>query len=175
VGSYYLATRVILAPLFLPTSIAGVYYPHLVAEGLDDSNRRRIARVTGALLLVGGAGAAFTWAAAEPVAALFYGPAGTEVAPVLRAAAVLIPLGFLDTFLFTCLQALYQERRLVRVAVASAAVVIAGNLALVPLWGIYGAVFAQAAGTGLRLALLCTMIVPLLRKGRAPAGEGQTL
>jgi O-antigen/teichoic acid export membrane protein len=171
VGSYYLAMRVISAPIFLPSSIAGVYYPHLVAEGLDARNRRRIGRISGGLLLIGGVGAAFTWGAAGPIAAAFYGPAGSDVAPILRAAALIIPLGFLDNFLFVCLQALYQERRLVRVAIASTVAVVVGNLTLVPLWGIYGAVFAQATGTGIRLILLLAMMGALMR--RAGPADGR--
>ena len=153
VAGYQLAWRVIAATLFVPITVATALYPDLASTGADPHNRRRFGRAVVGLAVVGLLGALLIFSLAHPLCALLYGPQAPVVVPLLRAAAVLVPLLFVEGLLATTLQAMHRERAVVRFMLIGLAAGVATNVALVPAIGAIGAVISQVVASAVRLAM----------------------
>ncbi len=167
VGHYQLALRVVLASQFIPGVLGLVLFPHFAAEGLDAANRRRllggVAVLTAAGLVLSGAVLLF----AEPLAALLYGALAAAVVPLLRPLTILFPLGFLNVFLSTTLQALHCEKQALRALVLAMATMFIAACALIPFIGAYGAVHAAILAALVQLGILLWFLRRIF--GRPPS------
>ena len=158
VGHYQLALRVVQASLFIPLAVGSAFFPQLAARRLDAANRRALLGGVGALAGVGVVGAAIAAIAAVPLATVLFGPVAASVAPLLRWLGLLLPLAFLDRFLGSALQALGQERLVLRASVLATIASVAGNCVLIPLLGSFGAVWAILVSTLIRMSILAACL-----------------
>ncbi|MGK2962271.1 MAG: oligosaccharide flippase family protein [Gemmatimonadaceae bacterium] len=154
VAHFNLAWRLVASAHFVPTAVCAVIVPLLTAHGLTGANRRLVLRAAAGVGAVGFTGAAITWLLAEPLAAVMYGPLGTSVAPVLRALAIVFPVGFLALFLSLVLQALYEEAHVLRVLLIVTGSNLVVSWILIPRLGAVGAAYAQIVSASLQLLIL---------------------
>lgn len=168
VGRYHLGLRVVFASLFVPTVVGQVLSPRLSADGLSAENRRTILRGAGFLLGLGllamGVGILF----ASPLTAVLYGSVSATVAPLLRPLTLLFPLSFLNAFLSLSLQALYQEAKVLRSLAVGTGVSLLANCALIPLVGVYGAIYARILSALVRLGIQAWYLRQLFSRTEAP-------
>ena len=169
VAHFNLAWRLVASSYFVPTAICAVIVPLLTAHGLTASNRRILIRAAMGVTAAGLFGAAVAAFLAGPLSAFMYGPLGDSVAPILRALAVVFPLGFLAVFLSLVLQALYQEAHVLRTLLFVTLVNLVANWIMVPRFGAVGAAWSQILSMGLQLAILAWRLKTLHE------GERQTL
>lgn len=154
VAHFNLAWRLVASAHFVPTAVCAVIVPLLTAHGLTRANKRLMLRAAAGVGAVGLTGAAIAWLKAEPLAAVMYGALGTSVAPVLRALAIVFPIGFLALFLSLVLQALYEEAHVLRVLLLVTAANLAVSWILIPRLGAVGAAYAQIVSASLQLLIL---------------------
>ena len=154
VAHFNLAWRLVASAHFVPTAVCAVIVPLLTAHGLTAANKQLMLRASAGVGAVGIAGAAIAWFLAEPLAALMYGPLGNSVAPVLRALAIVFPIGFLALFLSLVLQALYEEAHVLRTLVLVTTANLIVSWMLIPRLGAVGAAYAQIVSTSLQLVIL---------------------
>ncbi len=154
VGHYNLALRIVVAAQFVPAAVATVLFPRLAAEGLTAANHRRLWRGGGLLLGAAVLMAGAVNVGAAPLTTVLYGPLAVAVAPILEPLSLLLPLGFLRLFLMSALQALHQERRVLKALALGSGVGLLANAALIPVFGVLGAVYAQLVSAFLQLAIL---------------------
>ena len=154
VAHYNLAWRLVASSYFVPTAVCAVFVPLLTAHGLTSENRRLMLRAASGVGAISVLAAIVASTLADPLARLMYGPLALEVAPLIRALAVVFPLGFMALFLSLVLQALYQERHVLRTLVLVTVANFAANWILVPRLGALGAVRAQIMSTCLQLLIL---------------------
>jgi O-antigen/teichoic acid export membrane protein len=154
VAHFNLAWRLVASSYFVPTAICAVIVPIITAHGLTDSNRRLIRRAAAGVTGAGVSGASVAFFFALPLAGFMYGPLGDNVGPIIKALAVVFPLGFLALFLSLVLQALYEEAHVLRTLFLVTVVNLVANVLLVPRLGAQGAAYAQIASTGLQLGIL---------------------
>ncbi|MGB7159507.1 MAG: oligosaccharide flippase family protein [Tepidisphaeraceae bacterium] len=153
VAGYQLAWRVIAATLFVPITVGTTLYPDLAASGADPHNRRRFGRALVGLTVVGLLGTLLLILLASPLCRLLYGPQAPAVVPLLKAAAVLVPMLFVEGLIATSLQAMHRERAVVRFMLIGLAAGVATNVALVPTIGAIGAVVSQLIASAVRLSM----------------------
>jgi O-antigen/teichoic acid export membrane protein len=154
VAHFNLAWRLVASAHFVPTAVCAVIVPLLTAHGLTPANRQLMLRAAAGVGAVGLAGAATAWFLADPLAGLMYGPLGTSVAPVLRALAIVFPIGFLALFLSLVLQALYEEAHVLRTLLLVTSANVGVCWILIPRLGAVGAAYAQIVSTSLQLLIL---------------------
>jgi O-antigen/teichoic acid export membrane protein len=154
VAHFNLAWRLVASSYFVPTAVCAVFVPLLTAHGLTTQNRRLMIRAAGAVAGIGLIAAAIAWFLANPIASVLYGPMASTVAPLLRALAVVFPLGFMAFFLSLVLQSLYEEAHVLRALILVTAANLTVNWILVPKIGAMGAVYAQVISTSLQLVIL---------------------
>lgn len=171
VGRYHLGMKVVLASLFIPTVVGQVVFPALAAAGLTANNRRTVLRGAGFLLGLGVFAMAVGFIFAFPLTAVFYGSVSATVAPLLRPLTLLFPLLFLNSFMSLILQALYQETRVLRSLAIGTGASILGNCALIPLLGVYGAVYARVLSGLVRLGILSWHLRHLFLHPPSPAAR----
>lgn len=175
VAHFNLAWRLVASSHFVPTAVCAVIVPLLTAHGLTPANRRLTLRAAAGVGTVGLVGAAIAWFLAEPLAAVMYGPLGTSVAPVLRALAIVFPIGFLALFLSLVLQALYEEAHVLRALVLVTAANLIASWVLIPRLGAVGAAYAQIVSTSLQLLILSWRLRTVHSAGRRTDIPGYTV
>ena len=164
VGRYQLASRVVDASLFVPRAVGLALFPQLASQGLTAENRRTLVRgatfivvlgllVMGAVLLLG-----------TPLTIVLYGPLAGEIVALLRLLAFLFPLSFLWLFLSSALQALHQEKKVLRALAVGAGISFFTNWALISLFGVYGAVYARVLSALIQAGLLSWYLWRLFRQ-----------
>jgi O-antigen/teichoic acid export membrane protein len=168
VAYYNLVMRVSIASLAIPTAVCAVLSPLIVAHGLDERNRRRIAM--SALFILGAAtvGSLVAATLSMPVARILYGPLAAETAPLVRVLALMFPVSFLALFCSLVLQALYREVHVLRTMALVAMVNFLANLILIPGYGARGAIYAQLIATVLQLIILALHLRKMLSVERKP-------
>jgi len=154
VAHYNLVMRVSIASLAIPTAVCAVLSPLIVAHGLDERNRRRIAMSVMLILCAALAGSGTVATMSMPVAKVLYGPLAPETAPLLRILALMFPVSFLALFCSLVLQALYREVHVLRTMVLVAIANVLANLLLIPAYGARGAIYGQLIATTLQLVIL---------------------
>jgi O-antigen/teichoic acid export membrane protein len=154
VAHYNLVMRVSVASLSIPTAVCAVLSPLIVAHGLDERNRRRIAMSVTLILGAALTGSVMAATMSMPVAKVLYGPLARETAPLLRVLALLFPVSFLALFCSLVLQALYREVHVLRTMILVALANLLGNLILIPVYGARGAIYGQLIATTLQLVIL---------------------
>jgi O-antigen/teichoic acid export membrane protein len=154
VAHYNLVMRVSVASLSIPTAVCAVLSPLIVAHGLDERNRRRIAMSVTLILGAALTGSVMAATMSMPVAKVLYGPLAPETAPLLRVLALLFPVSFLALFCSLVLQALYREVHVLRTMILVALANLLGNLILIPVYGARGAIYGQLIATTLQLVIL---------------------
>ncbi len=132
---------------FIPISILTTLSPIVAASWPADRARMlRTARLTTELMAIASLGAlAFTSVAAVPVVRLLFGPSFVSAAaalPVLFAAFVFICFGYVNGNLLIVMG---LQRRLLRISLLALVVNVAGNLALVPIYGFMAAAWMTLA------------------------------
>jgi O-antigen/teichoic acid export membrane protein len=167
VGRYRLAMTVINAGGIVPSSFGQSAYARLAAD--QTTSKPLLRRLLLALLLLGGSAAALAYLLAWPICGLLFGPVGAEVAPVLRVAVPLIVIGFVADFLSIAFRALAREKTLLRLRLASFVAALALTCALVPAFGVPGAIWARIGSGALQIALFWRSIAT---SPEAPAKKG---
>jgi O-antigen/teichoic acid export membrane protein len=146
-GLYAAVYTVLERAHFVPQSVLTTLNPVLAASWPNDRERLlRAARQTAELLAIASLGAlAFAIVAAAPVVRLIFGPSFAEAAPalpVLGAAFVMISYGYLNDVL---LATVGQVRKRMTISLTALFVNVAGNLALVPVFGYMAAAWMTFA------------------------------
>jgi O-antigen/teichoic acid export membrane protein len=174
VGIYSAASVVVMAIPVVAGTLSGSLYPVLCrAGGLDDPDLQRLVRTVWRVLLVTGVVAAAASATlAGPVIGLLYGDAFAPAVAVMALLAWVLPMRFCNGLLGHTLNAVgRQAPRTIAVGVA-AVVNLVANLALIPVLGYRGAVWATLATevvlTAGLLHALRGLRLPVLR----PLAEG---
>jgi O-antigen/teichoic acid export membrane protein len=168
VGHYQLAYQVLFAAFFVPASVGTAFFPQLSERGFTAANRRIFLRSLWGLAGFGLLGTGAVWLFAPPVARLLYGSLSVEVVPLLRSLAPLLPLRFLEIPMTSALQAVHQERKVLRILGVGTGVSLALGLVLIPASGADGAVRAQVFSSALRVGMLGWCLRGLLRSARSP-------
>jgi O-antigen/teichoic acid export membrane protein len=145
VGHYQLAFRVVIASLFVPMVMNSVLFPQIAAHRLSTANRRLLITRAGVLLILGVMGTGVVWEGATVLTSLLYGGLAAEVAPLLRPMAFLFPITFLRLLCSSALLALSYETRVLQVSALGVGTNLLANGALIPVYGVYGAVYARLA------------------------------
>ncbi len=169
IGHYHLALKVVVASLFIPSVVGQVLFPRLSAHGLKADNRRAFVRGVAFLLSLGLLGMGVGFLFVFPLTEILYSTLSTEVAPLLRPLTLLIPLSFLNIFLSSTLQALYQETKALRALAIGTGASILTNCALIPLIGVYGAVWTKLLSALIQLGILIWYLRPLFDQAEPPA------
>jgi O-antigen/teichoic acid export membrane protein len=154
VGHYNLALRIIQGVAFVPAVFSQVFYPHLAAGRLNPQNRRRLSFAVGSLITGGLALMVGVFLTAPILTRWLYGGLSHQVGPLLRPLALLFPLQFLATFLTAVLQALQAEKKAASALGFSAASGLMMNAALIPLFGVQGAIIAKLLATLIQVCIL---------------------
>jgi O-antigen/teichoic acid export membrane protein len=131
-----------------------VFVPLLTAHGLTTHNRKLLIRAASGVAGAGIVASLVAWFLADQLAAILYGQIGATVAPIIRALAIVFPLGFMAFFLSLVLQALYEEAHVLRTLFLVTVANLAANWILVPRIGATGAAYAQILSTSLQLVIL---------------------
>ena len=168
VGHYQLAYQVVLATLFVPMSVGTAFFPQLSEHGFTAVNRRIFLRSLWVLAGLGLLGTGAVYLLARPAARLLYGPLSAEVVPLLRSLAPLVPLWFLEIQMTSALQAVHQEKKVLRTLGLGTGASLVLGLALIPAFGAHGAVQAQILSTALRAGTMGWCLRGLLRSARSP-------
>ena len=154
VAYYNLVSRVHVASLAIPTAVAAVLSPLIVAHGLDTQNRKRLLTATMCILGAALIGSVTVTLFPDRIAGIMYGPLAPETAPLVPVLGLLFPISFLALFCSFVLQALYRELHVLRTMIVVAASNILLNLLLIPSLGAKGALYALAIATGIQLVVL---------------------
>ena len=154
VAYYNLVSRVHVASLAIPTAVAAVLSPLIVAHGLDPRNRKRLLTATMCILGAALIGSVTVTLFPDRIAGIMYGPLAPETAPLVPILGLIFPLSFLALFCSFVLQALYRELHVLRTMIVVAASNILLNLLLIPSLGAKGALYALAIATGIQLVVL---------------------
>lgn len=153
VGIFQLALRLFTALLFVPRAISGAVFPRFAASGFDAANRRRFLHGLGGLTLVSLAGSGVLLLGPELPARVLFGPATSQVLPVLRSMAPLLLLRFVLVFVATGLLALKRERAVLAALAVGTTVGLLADLLLIPSWGPVG------ASVGLSVSAICQCLM----------------
>ena len=154
VAYYNLVSRVQVAALAIPTAVAAVLSPLIVAHGLDEQNRKRLLTATLFILVTALMGSGIVTVFPGRMAAIMYGPLAAPTAPLVPILALIFPVSFLALFCSLVLQALYREVHVLRTMVVVAASNILLNILLIPSLGARGALYAMLIATAIQLAIL---------------------
>jgi O-antigen/teichoic acid export membrane protein len=154
VAYYNLVSRVHVASLAIPTAVAAVLSPLIVAHGLDPQNRKRLLTATMSILGAALIGSLTVTLFPDRIAGIMYGPLAPETAPLVPVLGLIFPISFLALFCSFVLQALYRELHVLRTMIVVAASNILLNLLLIPSLGAKGALYALAIATAIQLAVL---------------------
>ncbi len=143
-GLFAAAARLVDAARIMQRVISNVFLPRLARLAATHAPRARqeatlsaLAHASAGLLL-----AAFIFAEAPVIIAVFFGPQFARSALVLRILSVAVLANYLICGQTNCLIAFRQDKVMVKVVLASAVVAIAGGLLLVPRYGLVGAAIA---------------------------------
>jgi O-antigen/teichoic acid export membrane protein len=153
VGHYQLAFRVVIASLFVPIVINSVLFPQIAAHRLSAANRRLLITRAGVLLVVGVTGTGVVWGGATVLTSLLYGGLAAEVAPLLQSMAFLFPITFLRLLCSSTLLALSYETRVLQISALGVGINLLVNSALIPVYGVYGAVYARLVSESVELGI----------------------
>ena len=172
-GLYAAVYTILERAHFVPQSILTTLNPVIAASWPRDRERMlRAARQTAELLAIASFGAlAFTIVAAEPVVRLIFGASFTEAAaalPVLAGAFVLISYGYLNDVL---LATIGLVRKRMTIGLTALVVNVAGNLALIPLFGFIAAAWMTFGTEALVIALAATKVRRTLGLGFPALGR----
>jgi O-antigen/teichoic acid export membrane protein len=156
VGLYGSAYRVIQLPMAGLYTLTAAALPALVRSRAGAPVSRQPLRLLQVLALIAGLVIALAlWGLREPIVRMLYGPAYREAARALAVLAFAVPLDFLVSVKGTGYIAAGLERTAALCAGAAALVNVAGNLVLIPRWGMMGAAWTTL-GTYLLLLALYT-------------------
>lgn len=152
---------------FVPVSILTTLAPIMAASWPEDRARLlRTARQTAELLAIASLGGlAFTSVAAEAVVRVLFGPTFVPAAaalPVLFGAFVFICFGYLNG---NMLVVLGLQRRLLWISLLALVVNVAGNLALVPVYGFMAAAWMTLVT---EVVVFCASLTLIKRELRLP-------
>jgi len=142
-GAQKMVEAVGLLPQALMLSVLPALSLAAAVPGAASQAARDVARLL-VIVLLPAVAALVLWA--EPVLGAMFGPAFVGASPVLRVLAPAALLGATGSVLTNLLVAVGLQRALVRVAGASALVIVALGVALVPGFGAVGAALALVAG-----------------------------
>ena len=154
VAYYNLVSRVQTASLAIPTAVAAVLTPLIVAHGLDDRNRKRLMTATLLLLAAALTGSAIVTIFPERIASILYGPLAPQTSPLVPVLGLIFPISFLALFSSLVLQALYRELHVLRTMIVVAVSNVLLNLLLIPQSGAKGALYALLIATTIQLVIL---------------------
>jgi O-antigen/teichoic acid export membrane protein len=160
-----------LSPLtFLPAAVMSSFFPVLSAVyGSDPARARRLVQVCGDTMgMIGLPILAGTIALAGPIIALIYGPGYAEAAgvlPILMIAFVSICFGSLAGFLSPLVK---RQWRLALYSTLGALANVALNVALIPVYGIYGSAWATVATEILTMLLMLSTSLRAMRMRLSP-------
>ncbi len=171
VGRYHMGLRIVFAASFIPTVVGQVFFPQLAAHGQSPANRRAILRRAVFLLGLGLLAMGVAFLLASPLTAVLYGSVSGTVTPLLRPLTLLFPLSFLNIFLSVTLQALYQEKKVLRSLAIGTGTSVLANCVLIPLVGVYGAVYARILSALIRVGILTWYLRHLFSQPEAPAPQ----
>jgi O-antigen/teichoic acid export membrane protein len=169
VAYYNLVSRVQTASLAVPTAVAAVLTPLIVANGLDDGNRKRLVTATMLILGVALMGSAIVMAFPDRIAAILYGPLAPSTAPLVPVLGLIFPVSFMALFCSLVLQALYRELHVLRTMIVVAVSNVLLNLLLIPGSGAKGALYALLIATTIQLAILSRDLTVKLADRTSPA------
>lgn len=152
-GQYGLAFRFVEALIFLPALVVTVFLPRLsqlFGDGNADQFRRLVVRGA-ALLGVSSVSAAIAVTLSAPWLISLV-DTGAHAEPAILALQILVwsfPFSSIGYLLVTALTAIDDQIRLAFTLALAAAVNVALNLALIPIWSLYGACAATLITQGL--------------------------
>jgi O-antigen/teichoic acid export membrane protein len=139
VGVFQLALRLILAAQFIPQAAASALYPRLAGGGWNADNRRRLLRGLAGLIGLGFLGCAFLLIFRSPLTRLIYGAKASQVSPVLKAMAPLLPFRFAAAFAASVLTAVGRERAVLCAMICGTIAGLTADVLLIPRMGAVGA------------------------------------
>jgi O-antigen/teichoic acid export membrane protein len=148
-----LTQRVLVAATFLPASVVSTLTPALAREGDSDASRYLLRQAALLLGILGMLAGAILFIAPDLIARPLFGP-DTDAGPLLRLAAPLLPLAFLETLAVGALQTWHREQVVLRVGVVSIVVYLPLAALLCRWYGVAGMLYAQIVVTALRTAWL---------------------
>ncbi len=159
-GVYAAAAKLVTFLCFIPSALTQAIYPYLSRLADDDSADPRGAAVRSLryLALISFPAALYLALRAGAVVALVYGAGYGAAAPLLTVLALTLPFVFASYPAAVALNAVRRERANTATTAGAAAINVAANLILVPLWGPLGAATAflatESSQSIARLALL---------------------
>jgi O-antigen/teichoic acid export membrane protein len=159
-GVYAAAAKLVTFLCFIPSALTQALYPYLsrLAAGADGDPGKVAARAIRYLALLSFPAAVYIFLRAGAIVDLAYGAGYGEAASLLAVLALTLPFVFASYPAAVALNAVRRERANTAVAAGGAAVNVAANLVLIPLWGPLGAAAAflatESAQSVARLALL---------------------
>lgn len=162
VGLYAIAVNLTNLLLKVPDALGTVLFPRLAgaSEGRAHAATAEVARLTVALVVLGGVGLALAGPVAIPL--LF----GARFAPAVRPMVVLLP-GIVMMALYVILSRNFTSRNRQQVNVVAAGLAlginVASNLWWIPRWGIVGAAASSCVSYG--VAALVLLVVFLRESG----------
>ncbi len=167
-GIYNVAYRIVFLVLFIPHFAAVSIFP--LASRLFVESREKLSKLYVKALrmcaLTGIPAAAGIWLLAPGLIRVIYGDAFVESAEVLRYLAWLVVIFFISRMLVTILTSCDLQATATRMQWITAGVNVAGNLILIPRFGVKGAAAATLISESLLAILLLSRIRPLLGPSR---------
>lgn len=171
VGYYQLASRIILAGLFIPGAVSLIVFRHVSADGASPSVKGLITQALLLLLAVGATCTAILYFAAFPITRLLYGPIGPHAAVMLKPLAFLLPVNFMVLLLASVLQGLYREKYVVLVLLAATAAELSLEFLLIPSLGAYGAIIGRFASLLAQAICFTLLTFNLIRVPRSSSAS----
>jgi len=160
VGVFSAGTTLLEKLIILPEGIGSAVYPALsgLTENDQDAARRVLARFVTLAIMLGLPTALGGALLAQPIVELLAGQDYPGAVPVLTVAIWTLPAWCLNHVFMFALSARHLERQGIKVTALATALLVAGNLVLVPLYGPTGSAAALAGSQWvavLALAWLC--------------------
>jgi len=143
-GTFAAAAKLVTFLTFVPSAFTQAMYPYLsrLAAGDGPTPREPAVRSIRYLALISLPAALVLFFRADAIVALAYGAKYADAARLLRVLAWTLPFIFATYPLAVALNAIHRERANTAVAAGGAAVNVAANLLLIPLFGPLGAAVA---------------------------------
>lgn len=173
-GVYAAAAKLVTFLCFIPSALTQALYPYLSRLAAADADPRGAAvRSIRYLALISLPATLYLFARAGAIVRLAYGAGYGDAARLLAVLALTLPFVFASYPAAIALNAIRRERANTAVAGGGAAVNVAANLILVPLWGPLGAAVAflvtESSQSVARQILLRLWVGPLgLARNLAP-------
>jgi PST family polysaccharide transporter len=154
VGQYSTAYRLMMVSAFVTASLWNAYFPVLARSREAPAQAVRLSReYLGLLAWSGFPIAALGWAVGRHVVAMMYGPAFAEAGRLFEWLCLAVALQFVNHGLSQILVPWGYGRIQFRIVAWGAVANIAANLAIIPLWGAWGAVATTIGSEALVLVL----------------------